>query len=115
MAAKWGQKVLIVAETPGEALAYKLGREHENTSGLMFQVVTSEVDLYGQRPPVVVEIVLIGDWVKDKSGEFIQQAYRIYDECRSFREREEQARRHAARRKLEESAEGSASEAGEGK
>ena len=101
MAAKWGQKVLVVAETPEQAIGYKLGREHENTEGLMFQVVTTEVDLYGARPPVVVGIEMIGEWPKGKSDEFIRQVNRIYDECRSFREREGQSERHKARRELE--------------
>lgn len=97
--ARWGQIVLIVAESYQQAWHHKMGREGDPNDQYIYRIPHDVVDVMGMNPPDIARVDEIGNWAENRKGTFVREIRRIQGEIKGYERTQREARQAQKPRK----------------
>lgn len=97
--ARWGQIVLIVAESYQQAWHHKVGREGDPNDQYIYRIPGHAIEIVGTHPPDIARVDEIGNWSEQRSPELIREIRRIQAEIKGYELMERELRQAQKPRK----------------
>lgn len=91
--ARWGQIVLIVAESYQQAWEHKMEREADPQDQYMYRIPYSTVDVMGMEPPNIARVDELGNWTERYDNKFIGLIRRIQGQIKGYERTQRQAQK----------------------
>jgi hypothetical protein len=92
--ARWGQIVLVVAESYQQAWEHKMEREADPNDQYIYRIPHSVVDILGMRPPDIVRVDELGNWTEryHYNSEFVRKIRHLQGEIKGYERTQREAR-----------------------